>query len=472
MSPPRFSSAAWLWEVPAAGRPRSFWRRLSPPQLFVASFALMVLLGTLGLKLLPGLYTGKPLSWLDALFTATSAVCITGLTVVDTATHFTPAGQAYLLLLVQVGGLGMITFMSLVIVAVGGRLSLRQEVLSGGTPLDAPRQVSPRRLVLDVVRFTLAFELAGAVLLYLLWVPRFGWSGAAWPAVFQSVSAFCNAGFSTFSDSMVSFRGSPASLFVIMALVVSGGLGFLSLEELYLRGKAWRAGRSFRLSLQTRIVLTTTVLLLAGGWLLYAWLEWDAALAGMTDGDKAVNALFMSVSCRSSGFTTVDYSRATEAGNFLTVILMAIGASPGGTGGGMKTTTFALLALLAWSRYRGDEVASVAGRSLRKETTDRAVGLFVVAFGLLTAGILALTVTERAATAGGFLDWMFEASSAFNTVGLSTGITPALTPAGRAVVIGMMFLGRVGPLVLFAALALRPQGGGRFRYAYEDVTVG
>jgi trk system potassium uptake protein TrkH len=461
-----------LWDVPL-GRAPSLWRRLTPPQLFVGSFALLVLLGTLGLKLIPGLYTDQPLGWLDALFTATSAVCVTGLTVADPGTRLTLRGQAFLLLLIQVGGLGILTFTTLILLVLGGRLSLRQEALSVGAPLEVGQHgLNPRRLARNVVLFTLTIEAAGAAVLYLLWVPRLGWEGAAWPAVFHSVSAFCNAGFSTFSDNLMSFHDAPLTLLVIGVLIVAGGIGFLTMEELFHRRKARRERRVLRLSLHTRLVLVTTAVLLVVPWPLFCWLEWRAGLAEMGAGHRITNGLFMSVTARTAGYNAIDYAKATEAGNFLTILLMSVGGSPGGTAGGLKTTTFALLAVLAWSRYRGEELASVWGRSLRKETTDRAIGLFVVAFGVVTAGILVLTVTERATAFGGFLDRMFEAVSAFNTVGLTTGLTQHLSPAGRVVVSGLMFLGRVGPLAVAAALTVRAAAAGKFRYAYEEVAVG
>lgn len=460
-----------LWDLPL--RAPSLWRRLNPSQLFVGSFALMIALGTLGLKLLPGLYTGEPLGWLDALFTATSAVCVTGLTVSDTGTVLTPRGQAFLLLLIQIGGLGILTFTTLILLVLGGRLSLRQEALSVGSPLEiGHHKINPRRLTRDVVLFTLAFEVTGAAALYLLWLPRFGPEGALWPAVFHSISAFCNAGFSTFSDNLISFHDSPLTLLVISVLIIAGGIGFLTLEEIYLRLKAQREKRVFRLSLHSRLVLITTVFLLLAPWPLFAWLEWKAGLSGMTHGDRVANALFMSVTARTAGYNSIDYAQATEAGSFLTILLMSIGGSPGGTAGGLKTTTCALLAVLAWSRYRGEELASIWGRSLRKETTDRAIGLFVITFGVVTVGILALTITEGATPIGGFLDRMFEAVSAFNTVGLSRGLTPHLSAPGRVVVIGLMFLGRVGPLAVAAALTVRASSAGKFRYAYEEVAVG
>ncbi len=207
----------------------NFWRSLTPPQLFVSSFLLLIVAGTLGLLALPGLYTGPGLGPLDALFTATSAVCVTGLIVVDTATYFTEAGQAFLLLLIQFGGLGMIAFTTLIILSFGQRLSLRQEALTGHATL-GNLEVPPHRLARDVVRFTLLIEGTGALLLYLLCAPDMGWQAALWPAVFHAVSAFCNAGFSTFSDSLTGFRHHPLVLGVIMGLIVLVGLVFLTLE--------------------------------------------------------------------------------------------------------------------------------------------------------------------------------------------------------------------------------------------------
>ena len=448
------------------------WQQLSAPQLFVGSFALLVGFGAVGFMHLPGLYVGQPLGWLDALFMSTSAVCVTGLVVVDTATFFTFAGQAYILLLIQLGGLGMLAFASLIIVALGRRLSLRQEAIYTGT-LDVVPQIDARRLTLDVVRFTLVFEFAGAVLLYLLWIPRFGWKDAAWHAVFHSVSAFCNAGFSTFSDSMIGFQNSPFSLAVIMALIVIGGLGFLTLEEFYLRYHAGRRQQIFRISLHSRIVIITTALLIVVGWILFGVFEWNITLGGLGIIDKLMNALFLSVTCRTAGFNNIDYTYASDSCNFLSILLMMIGGSPGSTAGGIKTTTFALLGVLAWSRLQGYEATTFWSRSVREDTTDRAIGLFVIAFGLVTAGIFLLTASEQfSGTHGNFLSRMFEAVSAFNTVGLSMGLTPSLSDFGRLTAIALMFLGRVGPLTLAAAIAVRRSGVGQFRYAYEDVVVG
>lgn len=452
---------------------RAWWQRLSPPQLFVGSFILLILLGTAGLKTIPGMYVGAPLGWLDALFTSTSAVCVTGLIVVDTATHFTFRGQLFILLLIQVGGLGMITFTSLIIMALGRRLSLRQESLSKGS-LEVAPHVNPLRLLRDVVVFTFLFEGVGAVLLYALWVPDYGWRGAAWPAVFHSISAFCNAGFSTFSDSLIGVNRKPAVLGVIMSLIVIGGIGFLTLEELRLYAKARRCKKCFRLSLHSQIVLVTTWVLLVLGTVAFAFLEWTGTLAGMGVVDRVVNAMFLSVTARTAGFNTIDYAAAGDATNFLTVILMCVGGSPGSTAGGVKTTTVALIVLLAWSRWRGEELTQVSSRSVPEATIQRAVGLAVVTFAVLTGCILLMTVAESGrATSRPFLQYMFEVASAFNTVGLSMGATAELQPGSKVLTVVLMFVGRVGPLAFAAALTRsRADAGHPFRYAYEDVVVG
>jgi trk system potassium uptake protein len=453
------------------------WRSLTTSQLFVGSFVLLILIGTAGLMLLPDLYTGEALGWVDALFTATSAVCVTGLIVVDTATYFTTAGQVWILLLIQLGGLGMITFATLIIMALGRRLSLRHEAIHR-TTTDLSPHVDHRRLTRDVVGFTLILEAAGASILYVLWVPEFGWSGAAFHAVFHAISAFCNAGFSTFSDSLAQFQTAPVTLGVMMALIVAGGIGFLTLEEMYLYRRARREMRQFRMSLHSRVVLLTTAILLLAGWSLYTVLEWDLLLADMPIWARPVNSLFMSVTARTAGFNTVDHASASASTNFLTILLMSIGGSPGSAAGGMKTTTVALIALFAWSRYMGRDTTSMWGRSVPVETVQRAVGLFAAGFIVMTGGIVAYLALELgslppADATAGFLPYMFEAASAFNTVGLSMGVTAELSIPGRWLTTCLMFVGRVGPLTLAAALALgRRRGNGRFRFAYEDVVVG
>jgi trk system potassium uptake protein TrkH len=441
----------------------------------VGSFLLLIALGTVGLEVLPGLYTGEPLGWLDALFTSTSAACVTGLVVVDTATYFTPAGQAWILLLIQLGGLGIITFTTLIVAILGRRLSLEHEAISAGMADVAPH-VDYRVLARDVVLFTLAFEAVGGLILAMLWAPRLG-ASAFGHGMFHAVSAFCNAGFSTFTDNLIGCRREPLTLIVVAALIVGGGIGFLTLEEGYRWARARLRGRRFRVSLQSRLVLLATALLIVAGWVPMTLLEWDVTLAGLPPADKAANGLFLSVTPRTAGFNAIDYGRATDSTNFLTILLMFVGGSPGSTAGGVKTTTVALLVLLAASRFRGRATTDLWGRSIPEETLQRAVGLTVASFALVTLCILAITTVEggaaRSPVPDSFLKYMFEAVSAYNTVGLSMGVTAGLSAASKSTLILLMFLGRVGLTTTAAALILaRRPSAGDFRYAYEEVVVG
>jgi trk system potassium uptake protein TrkH len=324
-----------------------------------------------------------------------------------------------------------------------------------------------------VLIFTLVFEAVGAFLLWLAWGSRLGWVGAIWHPVFHAISAFCNAGFSTFTDSLTGFQRSPITLFLISILIVAGGLGFLTLQELNLKRRS--RAHTAPLSLHSRLALSITVLLLVAGWIPVVILEWNHAFSDMPGWARVVNGLFMSVTARTAGFNTIDYGAVTQAVAFLTILLMFVGGSPGGTAGGVKTTTFALIGLQAWSRLRSHEHVSVWNRTVPADTVHRAVGLFVAAFSILTGAILLLTVENafgaEAATGGDFLARMFEAASAFGTVGISMGLTDDLTATGRWVVVLLMFLGRVGPLALASAIAL-PSTRGRFRFAHEDVIVG
>lgn len=476
----------YKWELDAASRPkrtalRSVWERITPPWLFIGSFLGAIAIGAIGLMACPFFYTaGVPLKFVDALFTSTSAVCVTGLIVVDTATFFTVWGKLWILFLIQVGGLGIIAFTTILIMAIGGRLSLRHEALSAGTREVVPA-VDYRRLARDVFLFTLALEAAGAAALAALWVPEYGlWQGLG-HAGFHSISAFCNAGFSTFSSSVIAFDRSPLTLGVLMVLIVLGGLGFLTLEELSLwaRSRArWRRRdrRVFRVSLHSRVVLVMTALLLAGGWVAFSVLEWRNTLSAMPAWAKLTNALFMSVTARTAGFNSINYISATDGTNFLTILLMFVGGAPGSTAGGLKVTTVALPALLAWSRLKGREDTNVWKRTVPEETIQRAVGLIVMGFALVTACILVLVISEGSGTADNsndFLSYMFEAVSAFDTVGLSLDVTFGLSVVGKLTAILLMFLGRVGLPTVAAALtvsAYRPLG--EFRYAREDLVVG
>jgi trk system potassium uptake protein TrkH len=471
------------WDVQLDFR-QSIWQQFSGEQIFVASFIGLILTGTLGLKLIPGLIApGQHLSWLDALFTIVSAVCVTGLQTVDFSKVFTLWGQAWVLLFIQLGGLGVIALSSVIIMALGGRLSLRSEAISGGMGDVAPK-LNRAKLIRDVLLFTLLIECIGAIALFLLWKPYMPTHLAAWHSVFHSVSAFCNAGFSTFgNDNLMKERTTAGVVLVIGGLIVLGGIGFLSMEELYRRIRRRRDehGRKMpapRVSLHTKLVFWTTIALLLVGWAAFALFEWTnpRTLGPLDWWDKLVNSLFMSITPRTAGFNTIDYGHAHASTNFFTIILMSVGGSPGSTAGGLKTTTVALIALLAWSRFRRRHIVSVFDRTIPEETLQRAVGLFVFVFGIVTLSVLIMITTENRVDADDsperLLPFMFECASAFNTVGLSMNVTPTLSDAGKWNCIFLMFLGRVGPLTFAAAIALSDVADKRFRFAKEDVVVG
>ncbi|MDP1564177.1 MAG: potassium transporter TrkG [Pirellulaceae bacterium] len=461
------------WDVPT-GRSVAWWQKLTPPQMFVGSFLFLILLGTLGLNRVPSFYVaGQPLPLLDAAFTATSAVCVTGLTVVNTATYFSFSGQLFLLLLIQLGGLGMLSLTSLIIVALGRKLSLRSESLTAGGTRDSVMEIDVRALTLDIVRFTMIFEVVGALGLWLIWAPQIGFREAIWPAVFHAVSAFCNAGFSTNSNSLIDLQSSPLSLLLIGSLIIVGGLGFLTMEECYHKLWVRRGGTTRRLSVHCQVVLGATLSLVLIGFVVFTILEWRGVLAHMPWYDRLMNAWFMSVTSRTAGFNSIDYTAACDSTNFVTMIFMMIGGSPGSTAGGLKTTTFALIGLVAWSKLRGNETTVWANRSIREETIQRAIGLLAVSGAVIAVGTMLLLFSQsQTSVPNGFLKYSFEAVSAVNTVGLSLGVTSDLNSFSKVLVALLMFLGRVGPITLVAAFIIQRPTLRGFRLAYEDVDVG
>jgi trk system potassium uptake protein TrkH len=439
------------------------------------SFALVILVGTFLLSL-PLAHAAEPLSVLDALFTATSATCVTGLTVVDTGTRFSPFGQAVVLGLIQVGGLGLMTFAVFAGIALGGRVAFTERVVIQETMHHTP-SAGVRRLVRYVLVFTLASEAAGALWLWLRLREALEPGAAVWSAVFHSVSAFCNAGFSLFPDSLVRYRGDLAVNLGITGLIILGGLGFLASMELRDQLLArLRRLRPPQATLHTRLVLLVTLMLLVGGAAVYLVLEWGNLLRGLPMGERLLAAWFMSVTPRTAGFNTIDYGQASSETLFFTIFLMFVGASPGSTGGGIKTTTFGLLVALVLARWRGRGRASVFHRTIPHAVMDRALLLAMLAWALVSLAIGLLATVES----GGapfhsadprFVALMFEAVSAFGTVGLSTGITPQLAAGSKLVLSALMFAGRVGPLTLVLAIGPRQQRG-RYRYAEENVMVG
>lgn len=453
------------------------WRNTSAPTLFVGSFAILIAIGTLGLLILPGIYTGPRLGVVDALFTITSAVCVTGLNVVDPATWFTRWGQLWILLFIQLGGLGLVTLTSLIIGVMGRRLSLRSEMIAG-PPVEISHQSDLLGLTRAVAKFTFAIEGIGALVIFFTLLPDHAPLDAAWHAVFHAVSAFCNAGFSTFSGNLTGQADHATLLTAISFLVVIGGFGYLSSSELI---RWWRAGGlrgPARLSTHTFSALSVTAVLLVVGTLLFALFEWDGVLAEMGFLDKWVNAWFMSVTPRTAGFASVDYGSVGNPTAYFTILLMVVGGSPGSTAGGIKTTALAVLVALALGRIRGRRTVEIHHRSIPEGTVERTVSLTLLAFAVMTAGIFWLSFTETTGTdldeaRAAFLPLFFEVVSAFGTAGVSMDVTPTLSPFGKLSVVALMFMGRVGPLSFFAAISMRGRGETRaVRSAREDVIIG
>lgn len=455
-----------------------FFRR--PSVLLASSFTVVILVGTLFLTFPAASAEGSTLSPLDALFTATSATCVTGLIVVDTPTAFSPFGHGVLLVLIQVGGLGIMVLSTYAMLLLGGNLGLRGEHALSQL-LESQSSTAAYGLTRFIVISTLAVEALGALLLTLaFWRHGSDPGAAAWLGVFHSVSAFCNAGFALFSDSLVGLQGDSVVLGVVGTLIVLGGLGFVVLYALWRtnpwRQRPWRRSAGRRdgfsaalrgVSVQVRTVLVASGVLLVSGWLLFAVLEWQGSLMGLGFGDKASNALFQSVTLRTAGFNSVDFADLSPATRLVMLAFMFVGASPGSTGGGIKTTTLVVLLAATIAIARGPGVVRLFDREVPKSTVFRALSILIASAGIVATCLFLLLVFEPQP----FEVLLFEAVSAVGTVGLSLGATAQLGPMGKVVIIVAMFIGRIGPLTL--ALVLGTAGEeARVRHARARVMVG
>ncbi len=448
-------------------RKRTDFGSVQAARLLLGGFAAAILVGTLFLKL-PQASSAEPLGWLDALFTATSAVCVTGLIVVDTATRLSPFGQGVVLVLLQAGGLGIMTLTTFFAYLIAGRVSVRGRELVEET-ISGPFS-SVGRLLLASVGCTLVTELAGAAILSARFAADYGAARSIWLGSFHAVSAFCNAGFSLFSDSLMRYQSDPVVNFTVMVLIVLGGLGFLVVyDATSLREK--KGPR--RISLHSRLVLRTTASLILTGAALILLFDWDTTLRAFSWPGKLMAALFQSVTARTAGFNTVEIGAMSNASLLLLIMLMFVGASPGSCGGGIKTTTFATVLALLRDRARNRTDVVIMNRRVRERILSKALTVFFLSMGLVLLATLALLVSESAGPAaerGDFVRYLFEATSAFGTVGLSTGVTPGLSNAGKLIVVATMFIGRLGPATL--ALTIGTAEVERFRYPEGEFLVG
>lgn len=458
--------------MPSDGRSRdrSGGRLFSPSRTLALGFLGLIVIGSLLLKL-PFAATATPLSTVDAIFTAASAVCVTGLIVVDTPNDLSIFGQVVVLALLQLGGLGYMAVSTIVGVALGRAVSV-QERLTLQEAMNVQSMEGLVRFVFTVLKLTVAFELAGALVLTLWWAGEFGLARAAYLAVFHAVSAFNNAGFSLFPDSLMRFRGDVVVNAVVMTLVICGGLGFVVLTEL---GRVWKQPAT-RLSLHARIVLSLScgLIVLAASAFFLIERHNPATLGQLPWSEAAVAAIFQSVTTRTAGFNTIDTGAMLPASLFLAIVLMFIGAAPGGTGGGVKVSTFTVTVVALWSMVRGSTEASLFRRRLPPELVARSFSICLLGFLALNvvAGVLLLTQGRE------FLPTLFEATSAFGTVGLSTGEAGApvslaghFSSTGKLLLAALMYMGRLGPLTLAVAIA-RGRTPARIRYPEGRVLVG
>lgn len=437
-------------------------RELSPPQILALLLATQMLLGAILLSLPVASATGKSLPFLDALFTAASASAVTGLTVVHTRDTFSLFGELVIMILIQLGGLGLMTVASVVALTTGRRISLRHRILMQES-LAQNRLQGIVRLVKEVLLFTAVVEGSGALLLAWRWSDQLGWGRALYYGLFHAVSAFDNAGFDLFTNSLTAFRGDLLVNLVISALLIIGGLGFGVVAEVS-HGWRWR-----HFSLHTRMVLGTTALLIGLATAVILFLEWrnPATLAGLPWQEKLLASYFQAVTPRTAGFSTLSIGQMREATLLFVIVLMFIGASPGSTGGGIKTTTFAALLAMVFCLVSGREETTVFGRRLETLVIYRAMAIAVISIGIVAGATLVLLVSGD----GTFGEALFESTSAFGTVGLSTGITGDLSAASKIALILTMYAGRVGPLTLAFALMQRAQRA-KIRLPEEKIMVG
>ena len=446
-------------------------RHIAPEKVLALGFLVVIIIGALLLMLPTSAADGRSLGVRSAMFTATSAVCVTGLTIVDAGTQLSLFGQIVLLMLIQVGGLGFMAFATFILVVLRKRLSLKGRLMLRDS-MNQEKLSGMVRLSLAFFSMALIIELTGAVILCTRLIPRYGVARGIWYSVFTSVSAFCNAGFDLFGGgrSLLDLQREPVVLITLSGLIVLGGLGFPVISECVDTRMQLK-----KMSLHARIVLLMTGSLLALGTLCILLLEWDNAstLGSLPFGHKLTNSLFQSVTFRTAGFAGIDQAALCDSSKLIGVVLMLIGASSASTGGGVKTTTAAMLLLSVISVVRGHEHINLFGRRLPNDTPRRALAIVFIAVVMIFASTCAISVIERSA---GFdmLDLLFETTSAVSTTGLSSIGTGALSAASQWLLMPLMYLGRVGPLTLAFALADRMDSlrANRVHYPEEKIMIG
>ena len=443
-------------------------RALSPTKIIAVTFLILILTGAFLLTLPVATRDGQGCDFLRALFTATSATCVTGLTPFDTYTQWSGFGQGVLLCLIEVGGLGFMSMATLFVFLLRKRIGLKQRmVMAQALSLNDMEGVV--RLQRTVIFGSLSVEALGAAILAAYFTPRFGFWKALWLGVFHSVSAFCNAGFDVFGflepgASLMTFQDDPLVLLTLGALVVIGGLGFLVWEELAERKPLGR------MSVYTRLVLSTTAALLLAGWVLTCLLEWNNpdTLGNMPVWEKLLNGFFQSVTLRTAGFAAVDQGKLTEGGKAVSMVIMLIGGSSGSTAGGLKTVTFVVLVLFIWARLRGRSTVCAFRRTIPESQVLDAMTIAIAMLILAMFGAVFICATSPV----GFTNALYEAISALATVGLTADTTLRLSVPAQWLIILYMYFGRVGILTISLGFLTGDRAAERFRYAQTSLLIG
>ncbi|MGX7245712.1 TrkH family potassium uptake protein [Enterococcus quebecensis] len=443
-------------------------KRLSAVQVLALGFIVLIFIGGSLLTLPFFSRSGTATPFIDALFTAVSAVCVTGLTTLNTALHWNAYGQLVIMLLIELGGLGFMTMPVLLYFILRKKITLSTRILLREA-LNLDDMSGAFRLMMYVVKLATVIQLVGALLLSFEFVPEFGWKKGLFFGIFHSISSFCNAGFDLLGDSLTPYQTNPFILLVVGALIISGGLGFIVWQDLLL----YKKRRKF--SLHTKIALITTLSLLIGGFIIFFVTEHNASdlTTGTNFFDRLANTFFMSVTPRTAGYYSIDYLQMTNAGLITTMFLMYIGGTSGSTAGGLKTTTFAVLVIQIVSIFKGRTRAEFQGRTIRNSTVFRALTLFFITLTLCVLSIMLLTITENIPESSGIEYVAFEVFSAFGTVGLTMGLTPDLTNIGKIIIMLLMYIGRVGIYTVgFSLLTKGQKQQAKFKYPDESVMIG
>lgn len=436
---------------------------LLPTQILALGFALMILVGTLLLSLPIASADGQSMGFINALFEATSAVCVTGLTVVNTAYDLSLFGQIVIILLIQMGGLGFMTIAAMVFFLMGKKITLKERLIMQEA-LNHFSLEGVVRLTKTVISTTFIIEGIGALLLALRFIPMLGWAKGIYYSIFHAISAFCNAGFDLFGNSLMDFTGDIVINFTIMGLIILGGLGFTVITDIRKNRFNFK-----RWSLHTKLVLIGTSILIIGGCVFFFVLEYNDTLKPYKLSTKLLAALFQSVTTRTAGFYTIPQEGLTSASKLLTSILMFIGASPASTGGGVKTTTIVVILLMLMNVAKGKNDVEAFGRRLSVETVYRAVSIFLISIVTLAFITMIISIVEDV----NFIDLLYEVASALGTVGLASFDNAQLKTISKIFIIISMYIGRVGPLTLtvaFARLQLKKKAS--IRYPEGKVMVG